>query len=79
MNTPSATSSRSDGIVISIGVLVLFLGTATNDANAMLIMSLLGLVLISVFFRESLGTAGWLLMLIGASTAAAVGCIIATL
>jgi hypothetical protein len=77
MIMPRATNSRKDGIVTAIGVLVLLLGTATGNAIAMLVMSIVGLAVITIFYRQSFGRIALLVMLVGACTAAAVAVLIA--
>ena len=71
MNTQADRHARQDGIVASIGVLVLLIGAATGSAFTMLIMAFVGLVAISLLHRQRLGTSTWLVMTVSAAIAAA--------
>jgi len=49
--------SRRDEIFMALAVAILGIGTATGSAKAMLVMGLVGLVLMTTFYRKQLGAA----------------------
>ncbi len=71
MNTQTENQSHRDGIVTAIGVLVLLIGTATGSAITLLVMSLIGIIVIPIFYRQQLRQPAWLVM-IGIAAIAAV-------
>jgi hypothetical protein len=72
MNTKPPSESRNDGIVATIGLLVLLLGTATGNAYAMLAMAIVAIVIVVIFFRQRVARHAWLLTGVAASVAAVV-------
>lgn len=72
MNTTSTPESRNDGVVASIGVLVLILGTATGSAYAMVAMGFAGLVMLAILDRQQFVRHAWLM-----GIAAIVGAVVA--
>ena len=72
MNTTPATNSHATGIVTAVGLMVLLLGTATGNAYAMLLMSIVALVAITIFYRKILGRKLFLVTVFAAAMAAAV-------
>jgi hypothetical protein len=69
MNPPPVTDSRKDTITAAIGVLVLLLGTATGNAWAMLAMSVVALVVMTVLYRRGPGRNTIRVILVAAATA----------
>lgn len=69
MNTTPAKNSRKDGIVTTIALLVVVIGTATGNAIAMFVMALLALIVIAIFDRQKLGRHFWPLMSVVAAIA----------
>jgi len=66
------TGSRIDDILGAIAVVVLLIGTATDNAYVMLGMSVTALILLSVFFRQKLGSGAILVAIVAAVTATAI-------
>jgi hypothetical protein len=69
MNARTENQSRKDGITSAIGVLVLLLSAATGSASTMLVMGGIGLIAISILYRQQLGRAAWLAMTVSAAIA----------
>lgn len=70
MNTTTKTSSRWDGFVAAIGLIILLIGTSTGNSMAMLIASLVALAMISAAYRNSIGRKAFLIFV----AAASIGC-----
>lgn len=77
MNTVPAHDSRNDKIVTAVGLLVLLIGTATGNAYAMLAMSLVALVVMSVFLRNGRTRLVLLTLAVAAAIGAGVAVVIA--
>lgn len=54
MNSARPSNSHENGIVASIGVLVLLIGTATGNAYVMLAMAVVALPVMTVLMRQRL-------------------------
>jgi hypothetical protein len=64
--------ARKDGIVAAIGVLVLLLGTATGNAYSMLAIALIGLGVLALFYRQTVGRNALVALTVAAAAAIAV-------
>jgi hypothetical protein len=67
------TASRRDDILGAIAVIVLLIGTATGSAYVMLGMSVTALILLTLFYRQRIGTGAILATFVAAVTAAIIG------
>jgi hypothetical protein len=67
------TDSRRDDVVGAIGVIIVIIGTATGNAYAMLGLSVTALALLTVFYRQQIGSGPLLVAFVAAVTGAVIG------
>jgi hypothetical protein len=68
-----ATDFRRDDMLGAIGVVILLIGTATGNAYVMLGLSLTALLLLTLFYRQRIGTGAILAAFVAAVTAMIIG------
>jgi polyferredoxin len=71
------TDSLRDDLLAAIAVIVLLIGTASGNAYVLLGMSIAGLVLMAVFWRQQIGRGAILVALVAAVTATVIGFVMA--
>lgn len=69
-------TSRREDILGAIAVIVLLIGTATGSAYVMLGMSVTALILLTLFYRQGIGTGAILVAFVAAVTAAIIGIVL---
>jgi hypothetical protein len=77
MDTTTTPNSRHDGLVAAIGVIVLLLGAATDNAYAMFVLAICGLAVMAIVYRQKLLVRKALLATTVAATVAAAAAVAA--
>lgn len=70
--------ARKDGIVLALAVVILLIGTATGNAIAMFVASMIALFAVAVFYRRHIGSSSIVAAMAAAVVAIAVVVLIST-